>query len=112
MGCTVRYESIQASDTQRRAPGAENIAALLKGKPTLILLDELSIYLRKVKGRPEADQLTPFLTDLFKAVEMTKARCDPLAATPCPWPCPPCPCPCPCPPWACKFGAGGAAGSE
>lgn len=72
LGQKTGYDSIQASDTQRRAPGAENIAALLKGKPTLILLDELSIYLRKVKGRPEADQLTPFLTDLFKAVEMTE----------------------------------------
>jgi hypothetical protein len=33
------------------------------------LLDELSIYLRKVMGRPEAQQLTPFLTSLFKAIE-------------------------------------------
>jgi hypothetical protein len=72
LGGQAGYESIQASDSERRAPGAENIAALLKGKPTLVLLDELSIYLRKVKGRPEADQLTPFLTDLFKAVEMTE----------------------------------------
>jgi hypothetical protein len=66
------FESIRTSDSERRAPGAENLAALLKGKPTLILVDELSIYLRKVKGRPEADQLTPFLTDLFKAVEMSE----------------------------------------
>ena len=35
-----------------------------------ILLDELSIYLRKVRNRPGArDQLTAFLTSLFKAVE-------------------------------------------
>lgn len=72
LGGTEGYESIKASDLQRRAPGAENLAALLKGSPTLILLDELSIYLRKVNGRPEADQLTPFLTDLFKAVEMSE----------------------------------------
>ena len=34
------------------------------------MLDELSVYLRKVRGRPNArDQLTAFLTSLFKAVE-------------------------------------------
>lgn len=71
LGGVAGYESIRASDIERRAPGAENLAALLEGKPTLILPDELSIYLRKVKGRPEAEQLTPFLTDLFKAVEMS-----------------------------------------
>jgi Protein of unknown function (DUF499) len=72
LGGKAGYESVRASDVERRAPGAETLAALMQGKPTLILLDELSIYLRKVKGRPEADQLTPFLTDLFKAVEMSK----------------------------------------
>jgi predicted AAA+ superfamily ATPase len=37
----------------------------------LILIDELSIYLRKIKGPAAgqaAEQLTPFLTDLIKAV--------------------------------------------
>jgi hypothetical protein len=72
LGGKAGYESVRASDVERRAPGAETLAALMQGKPTLILLDELSIYLRKVKGRLEADQLTPFLTDLFKAVEMSK----------------------------------------
>jgi len=42
----------------------------------LILLDELSIYLRKIKRRQqEADQLTPFLTALFKAVSSTENAC-------------------------------------
>ena len=36
----------------------------------LILLDELSVYLRKVRNLEDArDQLTAFLTSLFKAVE-------------------------------------------
>ena len=36
----------------------------------MILLDELSVYLRKIRNRPNArDQLTAFLTGLFKAVE-------------------------------------------
>lgn len=64
------YERVRASDEQQRAPGAETIAELFGGKPTLILLDELAIYLRKVAGIPHArDQFTAFLTDLFKAVE-------------------------------------------
>jgi hypothetical protein len=63
------YESIRKSDEQRTAPGAENIRALFGGEPTIILLDELSVYLRKVHDRDDAKQLTPFLTGLFKAVE-------------------------------------------
>lgn len=63
------YESIRKSDEERRAPGAENLRDLFGGEPTIILLDELSIYLRKTRGRDDAAQLTPFLTVLFKAVE-------------------------------------------
>ncbi|MEQ1731000.1 MAG: DUF499 domain-containing protein, partial [Vicinamibacterales bacterium] len=63
------YESVLKSDEERRAPGAETVRDLFGGQPTIILLDELSIYLRKVYGRDDASQLTPFLTVLFKAVE-------------------------------------------
>ena len=64
------YERVRRSDAQGVAPGAETIAELFGNKPALILLDELSIYLRKIKGRPNArDQLTAFLTSLFKAVK-------------------------------------------
>ena len=43
---------------------------LFGGEPVLILLDELSVYLRKVRQFDDAhDQLTAFLTSLFKAVE-------------------------------------------
>ena len=63
------YKQVSKSDVERVSPGADTIRSLFGGKPTLILLDELSIYLRKVMGRPEAGQLTPFLTALFKAVE-------------------------------------------
>lgn len=69
LGKKAGYESIRKSDEERTAPGAENLKALFGGKPTLILLDELSVYLRKVRGRKDADQLTPFLTGLIKAVE-------------------------------------------
>ena len=70
LGGTDGYERIRASDEARVAPGAETIRELFGGKPTLILLDELSVYLRKVSNLGNAgDQLTAFLTSLFKAVE-------------------------------------------
>ncbi len=68
------FEKVRLSDTAGQAPGAETIRELFGGEPTLILLDELSIYLRKVwagKQHEVGEQLTPFLTALFKAVEST-----------------------------------------
>jgi hypothetical protein len=69
LGGTRGYEVVRKSDESRIAPGAENIRALFESRPSVILIDELSVYLRKVEGRDEAKQLTPFLTALFKAVE-------------------------------------------
>ena len=64
------YERVRPSDEKQIAPGAETLRTLFGGEPTLILLDELSIYLRKVRRLDDAgDQLTAFLTSLFKAVE-------------------------------------------
>ena len=45
---------------------------LFGSEPTLILMDELSIYLRKLKAKERehaGGQLTAFLTSLFKAIE-------------------------------------------
>ncbi len=61
------YERVRQSDERGIAPGAETLRELFGGEPTLILLDELSIYLRKVDNR--SSQLTAFLNALFKAVE-------------------------------------------
>ncbi len=67
---TAGYERVRNSDAQGIAPGAETLRELFGGRPTLILLDELSVYLRKVQRIDHArDQLTAFLTSLFKAVE-------------------------------------------
>ena len=64
------YERVSRSDREGAAPGAETLRELFGGAPALILLDELSVYLRKVQRLPGAgDQLTAFLTSLFKAVE-------------------------------------------
>ena len=64
------YERVRRSDEQGVAPGAATLAELFGGEPTLILLDELAVYLRKVwRAENARDQLTAFLTSLFKAVE-------------------------------------------
>ena len=64
------YARVRKSDESRIAPGAETLRELFGGEPTLILLDELSVYLRKVRNLEDArDQLTAFLTSLFKAIE-------------------------------------------
>ena len=43
------YELVRKSDEASAAPGAETILQLFGEDPRLILLDELSIYLRKLK---------------------------------------------------------------
>lgn len=64
------YDRVRASDEGRVAPGAETIRELFGDAPTLILLDELSVYLRKVQNLAGSrDQLAAFITSLFKAVE-------------------------------------------
>jgi hypothetical protein len=64
------YERIRQSDERHIAPGAETIRELFGGQPTLILLDEVSVYLRKVeRAFPDASkQFAAFIHDLFKAV--------------------------------------------
>lgn len=66
------YERIRNSDrVGAAAPGSQTLQELIGEGPVLILIDELSIYLRKLKGavgQQASEQLTPFLTDLIKAV--------------------------------------------
>jgi hypothetical protein len=69
------YDIVRQSDHERVAPGADTLRELFGDRPVLILLDELSIYLRKIKGRKEQEQLTPFLTGLFKAVSSSPKAC-------------------------------------
>ena len=64
------YERVRQSDERHVAPGAGTLRELFGGQPTLILLDELSVYLRKVHATGGArGQLTSFLTSLLTAVE-------------------------------------------
>ena len=65
------FERVRASDDQAVAPGADTLKELFGNQPTLILMDEPAIYLRKVRGLPHGgrDQLAAFLTSLIKAVE-------------------------------------------
>ena len=67
---TAGYERVRRSDERREAPGADTLRSLLGDAPALLLLDELSVYLRKVSRQDDGGgQLTAFLTSLFKAVE-------------------------------------------
>jgi len=65
------YRRVQESDRKHVAPGADTIRELFGDEPTLIMLDEVSVYLRKVeRAWPGAgDQFTAFLQALIKAVE-------------------------------------------
>ena len=65
------YRRVQESDERHVAPGAETLRELFGGQPTLIMIDEVSVYLRKVEqAYPGAGgQFTAFLHALFKAVE-------------------------------------------
>ncbi len=66
------YERVRKSDENQVAPGSATLCELFGGNPTLILLDELSVYLRKIHDRKTGrEQLTAFLTSLFSAVEST-----------------------------------------
>ena len=66
------YETVKANDLERRAPGADLLRGLFGRQPALILLDELSVYLRAVRGRDEEGQLTRFMGNLCKAVESSE----------------------------------------
>ena len=72
LGGRAGYERVRESDARCIAPGADTLRELFGGRPALVLLDELSVYLRKVQDAEGGrDQLTAFLTSLFKAVEST-----------------------------------------
>lgn len=66
------YERVRQSDERHVAPGAGTLRELFGARPALVLLDELSIYLRKAHSLGVGHgQLTAFLGALFKAVEGT-----------------------------------------
>jgi predicted AAA+ superfamily ATPase len=64
------YERVRNSDEKHIAPGTDTIRELFGTEPTLILMDEVSVYLRKVeKTFPGlSEQFTAFVHALFKAV--------------------------------------------
>lgn len=64
------YERVRTSDEKHTAPGAATIKELFQGRPTLIVLDEIAVYLRKAeKVAPgTAMQFSTFIRALIKAV--------------------------------------------
>jgi hypothetical protein len=78
LGGVEGYNLVKNADSTRTAPGSRSLQELIGDKPTLILLDELSVYLRKLQSAnatEAADQITAFLTALFKAVESSPRAC-------------------------------------
>jgi hypothetical protein len=67
------YRRVAAGDRAHIAPGAETIRELFGAEPTLILIDEVAPYLRKVERAfpGAAGQFTAFLQALFKAVDQS-----------------------------------------
>lgn len=63
------YGIVRRSDEERIAPGADTLAELFGADPVLIVLDEMSDYLRRVQHMGGKDQLTAFLKALFTAAE-------------------------------------------
>mgnify|MGYP001627224396 CR=1 FL=1 len=73
------FARVAESDRLRVAPGADTLRELVAGRPTLLLLDELAIWLRKTKpladrGAAPGEQLAAFLSALLKLVATTP-RC-------------------------------------
>jgi len=67
------FDRVRKSDEQHVAPGTDTIVELFDGKPCLILIDEIAIYLRKVaRVFPDrTDQFAAFVQSLLKAVSTT-----------------------------------------
>jgi predicted AAA+ superfamily ATPase len=67
---TTGYKRVEESDRKHVAPGAPTIVELFGGEPTLIMLDEVALYLRKVERvfPGASDQFAAFVHALFKAV--------------------------------------------
>lgn len=65
------YERVRESDERGSPPGADTIRELIGDTACLILVDELAVYLRRARKKwPDIDEnLSSFLTSLFKAVE-------------------------------------------
>ncbi|CUU37555.1 MAG: DUF499 domain-containing protein [Armatimonadetes bacterium] len=62
-----RYALLEEHDRKRRAPGAENLRALLEDAPTLILMDELAAY--AVNACDFAAQVMVFCQQLTEVVK-------------------------------------------
>jgi hypothetical protein len=67
------FDRILRSDQTHTAPGDRTIAELFGGEPTLIVVDEIAVYLRKVaRVFPNAaEQFSAFIQSLIKAVSAT-----------------------------------------
>ncbi len=74
------YELIEQQDQKRVAPGGELVKKIIEGKPTLILLDEVSRYLERAMGEKVGEstlytQALNFIQTLTTEVSGSKNAC-------------------------------------
>lgn len=70
LGGRAAFERIRANDVDCSAPGSEDWLRIIGDQPTLILIDEIGEWLRKLRNREDRRQLAPFLKALISAVDL------------------------------------------
>lgn len=73
------YDIVKQADIDMVAPGSDAFSQVMDGKPTLILIDELALYLRAASGKTVgsttlARQTTAFLMSMMEAVSEKGSR--------------------------------------
>jgi hypothetical protein len=63
-----RFDLLKEHDQKRRAPGKDLLIEVLSGKPTLIMMDEITEY--AVKARDFNDQVMAFFQELTRGVPL------------------------------------------
>jgi hypothetical protein len=69
------YERIRLNDEQCSAPGVEDWVRIIGDRPTLILIDEIGEWLRKLRNKEDWKQLAPFLKSLMAAIDGRPDAC-------------------------------------
>nr|MBA2437809.1 ATP-binding protein [Acidimicrobiia bacterium] len=86
LGGVAAYEEVRSDDEHLTAPGANAVARIMGGRPTLVLIDEIARYLAVAEGRKVgtgtlANQTTAFLMALMEAVAAQPAAAVVLTTT-------------------------------
>ena len=86
IGGVAGYEIVKQDDLDMAAPGSDAFTKVIAGKPTLILIDELALYLRAASAKTVGNstlalQTTAFLMSLMEAVSAAGSRASLVLST-------------------------------